>query len=75
VFVDELRRFERQGVTIRLVIDAEDGRITDSMLRQSIGSTTAVYVCGPDGMSKGLTGSLRRLGVPAKNIITERFAF
>jgi ferredoxin-NADP reductase len=33
-----------------------------------------VYVCGPDGMTAAVLGSLRRLGVPAKQIHTEEFS-
>ena len=34
----------------------------------------SVYVCGPDGMTATVLASLRRLGVPARNVHTEEFS-
>jgi predicted ferric reductase len=34
----------------------------------------SVYVCGPDGMTATVLTSLRRLGVPTRNIHTEEFS-
>jgi ferredoxin-NADP reductase len=34
-----------------------------------------VFVCGPPGMTKALHKSLRRTGVPKRQIVTEQFAF
>lgn len=74
-FTNELRQFEARGLTIRLYIDSKGQRITDATLRDVVNDGTTVFVCGPDAMSKALVGSLSNLGLPAKNIVTERFAF
>jgi ferredoxin-NADP reductase len=34
-----------------------------------------VYVCGPPAMTDATRASLARLGVPRRQIVTERFAF
>jgi predicted ferric reductase len=74
-FKDELRQLEAYGLNVYCFVDANGQRITDDVLKRVANQDTTVFICGPDGMSKAMTRSLKRLGMHRSSIVTERFAF
>lgn len=74
-FRDELQALQMRGVIIRLFLDEHGQSITAETLKTIGYDSSTVYICGPDGMSRGIAGLLRSLGVSEQNIITERFSF
>ncbi|HEX7963301.1 MAG TPA: ferredoxin reductase family protein [Candidatus Saccharimonadales bacterium] len=74
-FVRELSALQRQGLRVEVYLQ-DDGRIIDGdVLLNHLSELTVVYLCGPDGMSRALTRTLRGLGLPKWAIVTERFAY
>jgi len=74
-FQKELLALQQQGLRVKLFLNEDGQTIDHTALAPFVQANTALYVCGPDGMSRGLTRILRQLGVPRHSIITERFAF
>ncbi len=74
-FTDELIAMEKRGLRIRVYAQENGSTVDESALAPLIKDNTVMYICGPDGMSRGLTRTLKQLGMPKNNIITERFAF
>ncbi|HSX17293.1 MAG TPA: ferric reductase-like transmembrane domain-containing protein [Patescibacteria group bacterium] len=74
-FRRELAELQRQGLLVDIFLKEQGRRIDTDSLKQYITPGTVVYVCGPDGMSRGLSNALHKLGVPKSAIVTERFAY
>lgn len=74
-FGNELLTLQKQGLRIRLFINEQGQTIGEDILAAFARPNTALYICGPDSMSRELSSTLKRLGVSKRNIITERFAF
>jgi predicted ferric reductase len=83
LFLSELRAIaEQRRVSIHLLVGDHrepQGRrlLSPENLRRLIPDLARrdVYLCGPDGMAAATAASLRRVGVPRKQIHVERFAF
>jgi ferredoxin-NADP reductase len=74
-FTPELLALRDQGLRIEVFSQENGQRIDESVLAQYANAETTTYICGPDGMSRGLEKILHRLGVSKHAIITERFAY
>jgi predicted ferric reductase len=82
VFRDEFDILaSRRGVRLHLLLGRRDARgaagdpLGAAMLGRLVPDVAAhdVYVCGPDGLIDAVGRTLRRLGVPAGRIFSERF--
>lgn len=74
-FRSELDELQQRGLKMRTFIGEQKQRIDRQILEQyAAKSDTVVYVCGPEGMSRAMTETLHTLGLPKRQIITERFA-
>jgi ferredoxin-NADP reductase len=76
VFRDELERLARErGTELHFVLGPGCELSHDALVRliPDIAERDA-YVCGPPGMVDGTRASLLAAGLPARHILTERFA-
>jgi predicted ferric reductase len=82
VFFDELQRLsDERGATVRYVVGdhaTNDGAqlLSTEHLRELVPDLDErdVFLCGPPAMIKHAESSLRRAGVPRRNLHVERFA-
>jgi predicted ferric reductase len=74
-FLDELHELTQKGLTVYTFVSNEGSRITARILAKTVTMQTTVFICGPDGMTKNMPIELMTLGLPKKNIVTERFGF
>ena len=74
-FRDELRALRARGLRLELFVSTDGRRVDENSLAPHVGPGTVAYICGPDGMSRSLTRTLRQLGMPKQAIATERFAY
>jgi predicted ferric reductase len=83
IFRGELEALaDRRGATLRYVLGdhrdpAARGLLGPSHLRRLVPDIARcdVFLCGPPAMADTVHASLRRVGVPRRHIVTERFAF
>lgn len=74
-FTDELKALSQKGLTVYTFIANEGARITARTFAKTVTMQSTVFICGPDAMTKSMPIELMTLGLPKKNIITERFGF
>jgi ferredoxin-NADP reductase len=74
-FRKELEILSRQGLVVHPFITNSGTRIDKRALSKTVDAHTTVFICGPDAMTSALPKMLVSLGIPKKNIITERFGF
>jgi predicted ferric reductase len=74
-FSDELKTFEDKGLVCHRYVTSKGAYITSHALARTVSNQSTVFICGPDTMTKDLSNKLVQLGLPKKNIVTERFGF
>ncbi len=74
-FKNELKELEGKGLIVYTFVSDTGQRITAPVLSKTVTLQTTVFICGPDAMTKNMPIELMTLGLPKKNIITERFGF
>jgi len=74
-FGRELAALQRKGLQLHLFLSKENQRLDATALQPFVQPGLVAYICGPDAMSASVHKQLRRLGVPDRAIITERFSF
>jgi ferredoxin-NADP reductase len=65
----------QRGLTVHTFVSNKGARITSQVLAKTVTMQTTVFICGPDAMTKNIPIELMALGLPKKNIVTERFGF
>ena len=63
------------GLELNYFVSSDNNRIDQAVLQVCVNPETAIYICGPDKMSKDLGSALLKCGQPKSKLIIERFAW
>lgn len=74
-FGQELAQLQSHGLRLEHFISTQGNRLTSAALKQFLTSSSTVYICGPDRLTRPVKRYLKGLGVPPLRIITEEFNY
>lgn len=79
LFQEELEEISeaRPNLSLNLIHTERDGRLSAEMIKNAIGELKdkLYFLCGPKLMMESLSEQLKKMNIPAKNIIYEDFQF
>ena len=74
-FKSELNALQKMGLELKYYVSSDNNRIDQTVLQACVNPETAIYICGPDKMSKDFETKLLKCGQSKSKLIIERFAW
>lgn len=79
VFAEELKRisYEKQNLSLKFIHTERDGRLSARAIQNALGEIKEklYFLCGPKMMMEDLSRQLKKMSIPAGNIIFEDFSY
>lgn len=79
VFKEELERIssDKQNLSLKFIHTEKDGRLSAGIIQNALGEIKEklYFLCGPKMMMEDLSRQLRKMSIPARNIIFEDFSY